>query len=170
MTCQSHYACIIRTCRIDVAKEPSLIEALSPLADHVYRRCQHLQVTLKSQIAYEPIDVYNLHSPASKTCPLTSTVREQILRWLFINAGRRALVGGDLNTSLFSLETYLGKAWHLYFQPKHKHGDVSCGKGITAQSMPCTIDSTSKDHSMCIVHVTLKKLKPEKGQRLHLPK
>ena len=61
VTCQSHYACIIRTSRIDVTKEPSLTEALSPLADHVYRRCQHLQVTLKSQIAYEPIDVYNLH-------------------------------------------------------------------------------------------------------------
>ena len=169
MTCHSHYACIVRTSTIDITKEPSLTEALCPLPNHEYRRSQYLQITLKSPIAYKPIDVYNLHSPSSANRPLTAGIREQILRWMFVNTAERALVGGDLNTSVFSLEYQLGKAWQFYFQPNHKHGDLSCGKGIAAASVPCFIDSTSKDHTMCIVHVTFDKLKPEKGCSPFLP-
>ena len=169
VTCQSHYACIVRTSTIDITKEPCLTEPLCPLPNHEFRRSQYLQITLKSPTAYKPVEVYNLHSPSSFNRPLTPGVREQILRWISVNTAPRALVGGDLNTSVFSLENKLGKKWRYYFQLNHKHGDLSCGKGIVAESMPCLIDSTSKDHTMCIVRVMFDKLKPEKGCNPYLP-
>ena len=46
VTCQSHFACIVRTSRIHVLTEPSLTEALSSLQEQVFRKCQHLQVSL----------------------------------------------------------------------------------------------------------------------------
>ena len=169
VTCHSHYACIIRTSTIDITKEFSLTEPLCPLPNHEFRRSQYLQITLRGATAYKPIEVYNLHSPSSTNRALRAGIREQSLRWMFVNTAERALVGGDLNTSVFSLECQLGKAWQYYFQPNHKHGDLSCGKGIVAESVPCFIDSTSKDHTMCIVHVIFDKLKPEKGCSPFLP-
>ena len=126
VTCHSHYACIVRTSTIDITKKASLTETLCPLPNHEYRRSQYLQITLKSPMAYKPIDVYNLHSPLSTNRPLTAGIREQILRWISVNTAERALVGGDLNTSVFSLEYQLGSAWHFYFQPNHRHCDLSC--------------------------------------------
>ena len=38
VTCHSHYACIVRTSTVDIAKETSLTEVLCPLPNHEYRR------------------------------------------------------------------------------------------------------------------------------------
>ena len=96
---------------------------------------------------------YGIYDSAARHA--TASLREQILHWLFVNTGRRALVGGNLNTSVFSLEAQLGVAWDCYFQPEHKHGDVSLGKRLRAESVPCDIMSTSGEHRMCLVHVTM---------------
>ena len=55
----------------------------------------------------KPIDLYNVHSPASKKHPLVPTVRQDILTWFLPNARPRAIIGGDFNSSLPSLDDVL---------------------------------------------------------------
>ena len=54
-----------------------------------------------------PIDLYNVHSPASKKHPLVPTVRQDILTWFLPNARPRAIIGEDFNSSLPSLDDVL---------------------------------------------------------------
>ena len=83
-------------------------------------------------------------------------MRGDILRWFVDNAGTRALIGGDLNSSLASLDAGFQHQDDVHYCYEHDcfHGDVMIAKGLpSAESMACDIVSTSKAHRMCIVQV-----------------
>ena len=44
---QSHYTSIVRRATVEVTRQSSLLGTLSPQLHHTYRKCQHLQVTIK---------------------------------------------------------------------------------------------------------------------------
>ena len=85
-------------------------------------------------------------------------MREHILKWFVDNAGSRALIVGDLNSSVHSLTACFGRRSNIdyLFEPDHKHGDLAVAKGLPkAESIPCDVDSTSKAHSMVVVMVPM---------------
>ena len=157
VTFQGQYACIIRTSTIHVTQEPCLIEPLSFLPEHECPTCQHLRITLKSGVAYKDIDVYNVHLPLSTESSLNTSIRQDVLRWFAVHARERALIGGNLNASLFTLASHLGTAWDIYAWRECKHAEASVGRNINAESIPCGIASTSEKQRMCIVRVFLDK-------------
>ena len=156
VTHQSHYTSIVRKDTMEVTAEPSLQGPLTILPNHEYRMCQHLQVVVKGS-AGKPIDIYNVHSPASRERPLVLTVREHVLQWFARNAGTQALIGGDLNSSLPSLDAGFKHypEFHYCYEAGHLHGDLVIAKGLDAVSTPCEVTSTSKAHKMVVVMVTM---------------
>ena len=141
---------------MEVTAEPSLQGPLTILPNHEYRMCQHLQVVVKGS-AGKPIDIYNVHSPASRERRLVLTVREHVLQWFARNAGTQALIGGDLNSSLPSLDAGFKHypEFHYCYEAGHLHGDLVIAKGLDAVSTPCEVTSTSKAHKMVVVMVTM---------------
>ena len=156
VTHQSHYTSIIRKDTMEVTAEPSLQGPFTILPNHEYRMCQHLQVVVKGS-AGKPIDIYFVHSPASRERRLVLTVREHVLQWFARNAGTQALIGGDLNSSLPSLDagSKHQKAFFYLYEAGHLHGDLVTAKGIDAESTPCEVISTSEAHKMVVVMVTM---------------
>ena len=156
VTHQSHYTSIVRKDTMELTAEPSLQGPLTILPNHEYRMCQHLQVVVKGS-AGKPIDIYNVHSPASRERPLVLTVREHVLQWFARNAGTQALIGGDLNSSLPSLDAGFKhySEFHYCYEAGHFHGDLVIAKGLDAVSTPCEVTSTSKAHKMVVVMVTM---------------
>ena len=111
VTCQGQYACIIRTSTIHVTQGPCLMEPLSLSPEHECPTCQHLRMTFKSRVPYQDIDVYNVNLPITTKSPLMSpSIRQSVLRWFAVHARERALIGGNLNASLFTLASHLGTA------------------------------------------------------------
>ena len=157
VTHQGHYTSIVKLATMQITAEPSLLGPLTTFRGHEYRKCQHLQVVLKDSVA-KPIDIYNVHSPASKKHSLIPTVRRDILKWFRLNVKSCALIGGDLNSSLPSLDDVFkhDPKIHYCYEAGHLHGDLAIAKGLVADSMPCEIRSTSKAHRMVVVTVTLK--------------
>ena len=140
-------------CTIPVGvKEPTLQGPLTSRLDHEYWMRQHLQVSLRTS-AGKLINVYNVHSPGSNKHPLTPTVRADILEWFATNAAKPALIGGDLKSSLPSLDAGFKNYGdiHYCYEKNHLQGDVVIAKGLEAQSMPCEVMLTSKLHKMCVV-------------------
>ena len=137
-------------CTIPVGvKKPTLQGPLTTLPKHEYRMCQHLEVCLKDS-AGKPINVYNVHAPDSNKLPLTSTARTHLLEWFATNAAKPALIGGDLKSSLPSLDAGFKNYGdiHYCYEKNHLQGDVVIAKGLEAQSMPCEVMLTSKLHKM----------------------
>jgi len=156
VTHQSHYTSIVRKDTMEATAEPSLQGPLTILPNHEYRMCQHLQVVVKGS-AGKPIDIYNVHSPDSGERPLVLTAREHVLQWFARNAGTQALIGGDLNSSLPSLDAGFKHypEFHYCYEAGHLHGDLVIAKGLDAVSTPCEVTSTSKAHKMVVVMVTM---------------
>ena len=166
ITHQSHYTSIIRISTIDIKVAPSLQGPLTTLPNHAYRMCQHVQVFLKGSVG-KPIDLYNCHSPSSRKHPLTATVRQNILQWFLQNMGPQAIIGGDLNSSLQSLDdAFKGEpSIHYCYEAGHLHGDLAIVKGLQAESMPCEVMSTSLAHKMVVVMLTMKPAKTDQCPR-----
>ena len=103
------------------------------------------------------INIFNVHSPASNRRPLSPRVREHVLRWSVMNAGSRAVIGGDLNSSKQSLDDGFKHEHDIRYchEADHLHGDLVIAKGLDADSMTCDIGSTSTVHRMCIVQVKM---------------
>ena len=156
---QGHYTSIVRLATVAVEQGPTLVGPLTSIREHEYRKCQHLRVRMKDSAA-KPIDLYNVHSPSSKRHPLTASVRADILLWFAVNAGNRALIGGDLNSSKPSLDAGFKhlRDVHYCYEENHHHGDLVVAKGTAAESTECLIDSTSDAHRMCVVLVPLEPL------------
>ena len=116
--------------------------------------CQHLQVVMNDSAA-KPIDIFSVHSPASMKHPLTPTVHEHFLHWFATNAGSRALIGGDLNSSRPRLDAGFKNHRDIHYcnEPNHLHGDLVIAKGLDADSMECDVQSTSIARKMCVVIV-----------------
>ena len=129
---------------------------LTSWLDHEYWMCQHLQVSLRTS-AGKLINVYNVHSPGSNKHPLTPTVRADILEWFATNAAKPALIGGDLKSSRLSLDAVFKdyRDIHYCYEKNHFQGDVVIARGLDAESMPCEVMSTSKEHRMCVVTVPM---------------
>ena len=138
---------------MEVLEGPSL---KGPLCQaHAYRMCQHLRVRLKDSAA-KPIDLFNVHSPSSAHRPLTPAVRGQILAWFRRNAGSRALIGGDLNSSRPNLEDGFRSCHDITYcyEEDHKHGDLVIAKGLPeATSVACYAEATSDTHRMYFVEL-----------------
>ena len=151
VTHQSHFTSIVRYSTVQVLQEPSL---KGPLCEeHDYRMCQHMQVQFRDS-AEKPIDLFSIHSPSSGKRSLGALVREQILEWFCKNAGSRALIGGDLNSSKLCLDITFKKCRDIgyCYEEDHKHGDLVVAKGLkAATSVPCEAQATSDAHKMCIV-------------------
>ena len=86
-------------------------------------------------------------------------MRKDILNWFLLNAGPRFIIGGDLNSSLQSLDDVLkvDNSFRYLYEPGHMHGDVAIVKNLEAESMPCEVISTSKVHKMVVVIITFSK-------------
>ena len=153
---QSHYTSIVRFATVDVEEGPTLVGPLTRHPEHDYRTCQHLRVAMKGSAA-KPIDLFNVNSPASKKHPLNTTRRAEIFQWFANNAGSRALIGGDLNSSRHNLDAAFGRLpdIHYCYEEDHRLGDLVVAKGVPAESTACNIESTSDAHRMCIVSVPL---------------
>ena len=125
---------------------------------HEFRMVQYLKARLKDS-AEKPIDLFNLHSPASKKKPLIPTIRKQILEWLRANSGNRAFFGGDLNESRSSLDAFFTTCPDIsyLYEKSHKHGDLVIAKGLPrAESAACAANATSDAHQMCAVMLPLR--------------
>ena len=61
---QGHYTSIVRLSNVKIVSKPSLKGPLTTNPHHAYRMCQHLQVVPVDSVD-KPIDLYNIHSPAS---------------------------------------------------------------------------------------------------------
>ena len=113
VTHQSHYTSIVKS-TVAVLAGPSLQGPLTTFPGHAYRMCQHMRVAFKGS-SDECIDIYSVHSPASQKRPLIPTVREHILKWFVDNAGSRALIVGDLNSSVHSLTACFGRRSNIEY-------------------------------------------------------
>ena len=163
VTHQGHYTAIVRRATVQVVEAPSLKGPLSPLPAHFCRLAQHLKVQIKDS-AEMPIDVWNCHLPSSRVHPLTATVRQHILQYFAINSGPRALIAGDLNSSLYSVDAGLGgdPSFHYCYQHANLHGDIVISRGVNAHSVPCDVNSASDAHRMCVIALPV----PEKLHHL----
>lgn len=105
----------------------------------------------------KPIDLYNVHSPASRKRPLTATVRQRVLQWFLRNVGEASIIGGDSNPNKNSLDDVLRADSEIqyHYEDGHMHGDLVSMKVLQVESMPCEVTSTSKAHKMVVVMVTL---------------
>ena len=115
--------------------------------------CQHLRVHVGGSAA-KPIDLYNVHSPSSGKHKLTASLREEICTWFSGNAGNRALIGGDLDSSRLTLATCFGNDADIKYcyEEGHKHGDLVVAMGLPAAfSVACDAQATSREHRMCVV-------------------
>ena len=157
VTHQGHYTSIVKRATMQITAEPSLRGPLTTVPHHAYRMCQHLQVVLKGSGA-KPIHLYNCHSPASSKHPLTPLVRRHILEWFLQNMGPQAILGGNLNSSVLSLDDVFkgDRGIHYCYESDHLHGDVAIARGLQAESMPCEVRSTSKAHKMVVVMATVR--------------
>ena len=113
-----------------------------------------------------PIDVWNCHLPSSRRPPLTATVRQHILQYFAIHSGPRALIAGDLNSSLYSVDAELRQKqnFHYCYEPAHYPGDIVIARGVGARSVPCDVNSASDIHRMCVMALPV----PEKLHHLLL--
>jgi len=151
---QSHYTSIVRQETMEVTQQPTLWGPLTFVRGHEYRKCQYLQVRVKDSAA-KPIDIVNCHSPGSRRRPLTVTIREHILKWLVDNTSNNAIIGGDLNINLITLDMVLKHTPDIKYlmEPNWKHGDIIVTRSLNADSMACEINSTSDEHKMCVAMV-----------------
>ena len=162
----SEYTCILKLAVVNVVVPPGLRGPLSPSPNHAFRMCQHVQVSFRNS-AEKPIDLFNVHAPSSKKRPLPAFVRAQMLEWFVEHSGDRALIGGDLNSSLLTLDAgfHADPDIHYCYEENHKHGDVVVAKGLaTAESVACDISATSDAHRMCVVRVELGALPASSSQ------
>ena len=151
--CQSSYACIVRKSTIKIINAPKL-EAASRSSQSP---CQGLKVTFNSRRRYQSLNIFNVQFPDSQT-------RQSMLNWFGECAPSNSLIGGATNSNLFSMSAHFDSAWHWYHEKTHKHGDVMCGKGLTAESIECDVSSAANHkHRMCLVHVTMKLWKEERA-------
>ena len=149
--CQSSFVCITRKSTIKIIKAPVLRKASrqSP--------CQGLQVTFKSSRQYQSLNIFNVQLSNSET-------RLSTLNWFGAHAPSNSLIGGATHSNLFGMSGYFDFQWHWYFQTTYKHGDVICGRDLTADSLECGVSSAARDkHRMCVVHVQMKLRKDEKA-------
>ena len=87
-----------------------------------------------------------------------------MLSWFDARAPCNSLVGGAFHSNLLSVSAHFDSTWHWYVQKIHEHGDVICGRGLTAESLECGVSSAARDkHRMCVVHVQMKLRKDEKA-------
>ena len=149
--CQSSFVCIARKSTIKIIKAPKLRKASrqSP--------CQQLQVTFKSSRQYQSLNIFNVQLSDSEA-------RQTMLKWFGARAPSNSLIGGATHSNLFGMSGYFDFQWHWYFQTTYKHGDVICGRDLTADSLECGVSSAARDkHRMCVVHVQMKLRKEEKS-------
>ena len=168
-THQSHFTSIVKA-TVVVLAGPSLQGPLTTWPGHEYRMCQHMKVDLKGNSS-GAVDIYSVHSPSSVERPLSATVRHHVLEWFASVASSRALIVGDLDSSVHSLNVSLRGHSDIacLFEDDHMHGDIAIAKGLpTAESLPCEADSTNKAHRMVVVMVPLPvgvALTPNLGQQ-----
>ena len=150
---QSHYTSILRLESVEVLSEPKLMGPMTTCYLHEKRTCQHVRVKVRGS-SEKPIDIFNVHSPASKEYPLDSTVRSHVLRWLYDHAGPCTIIGGDLNTSLYSLDgEWKDSRIAYHYTADHKRGDIICTLGLKAVSVKCDIEQATSAHRLCLVMV-----------------
>ena len=149
--CQRSFVCIARKSTIEIIKGP-LLRELSRQSP-----CQELEVTFKSSRQYQSLNIFNVQLSDSEA-------RQTMLKWFGARAPSNSLIGGATHSNLFGMSAYFDFKWHWYFQKTHKHGDVVCGKGLTAESLECGVSSAAHDkHCMCVVHVKMKLWEKEKA-------
>ena len=78
---QSHYTAIIDTDRLKINHGPKLKGPMTDLQGHGYRMCQYLEIKHRNSAA-KPIQVFNVHCPASDKKPFPPTVRVDVASWL----------------------------------------------------------------------------------------
>ena len=95
---QSHYTSIVDVSRLKMLVGPSLRGPMTNLPHHRYRMCQYLEI-MRRDSADKPIQVFNVHCPASGAKPYGNQVREDVLNWLKQHA-KKTVIGGDLNLNV----------------------------------------------------------------------
>ena len=114
-------------------------------------------MTFKSSRQYQSLNIFNVQLSDSET-------RQSMLSWFDARAPCNSLVGGAFHSNLLSVSAHFDSTWHWYVQKIHEHGDVICGRGLTAESLECGVSSAARDkHRMCVVHVKMKLRKEEKA-------
>ena len=90
-------------------------------------------------------------------------MRKEVADWLQRDAKELAVIGGDLNMSVFSLEEHFETAndngvtdptspYNILYENYKKHGDIATTKNLTtAHSIPTHVNGTSKHHFMVAV-------------------
>ena len=159
---QSHYTSIVDQNRVKIKSGPKLKGPTTNLQDHSYRMCQYLEIQGHNSAA-KPIQVFNVHCPASKKHPYGSHVRKDVAEWLQKNTRGPAVIGGDINHSVFSLKEHFKtenvngvvdttSPYNILHEEYKKHGDIAITKDMPeALSMPSKVNETSIDHFMVTV-------------------
>ena len=160
---QGHYTSIVRRDSVRILNGPVLMGPMATWGNkHDYRKCQYLSIALKDS-ADKPINVFNVHSPATKEHPMPPTVRKEILEWLLNQAGDRAVIGGDLNCNIVHMNAEFqgNRGFRYHYEANHWNGDIVVSRGVEATSLACDVCAEAlhrtsfnfKGHRMCIVMV-----------------
>ena len=110
---------------------------MTNLPDHGYRMCQYLEI-IRRDSADKPIQVFNVHCPASGQRPYGTQVREDVANWLK-NKAKLGVIGGDLNFNVVNLKTQFKtqnvngvhdntSPYNILFEDYKKHGDIAITK------------------------------------------
>ena len=128
----NHYGIIIAK---DTVRLIDLPHAVGPVCTHQpWRMAQRCIFTSAINSAVKPVELWNVHAPASKIHPYGPLAREQSCSFLQQKARPRAIWGGDINQSMYSLNVYKDSShpWTPLAPGNSKHGDVVCTRDIDA--------------------------------------
>ena len=137
-----HYGLLVANDRVRVVVEPTMV---GPMCTHqAFRKAQRFAfVPISSSDEYpaKPVELWNIHSPASNKHPYGPLAREQVCEFCQRHGGERVIWGGDLNQSHNALEKFKAQnnPWRVHEPGNAKHGDIALSRGVCVDLMHCCI-------------------------------
>ena len=137
-----HYGLLVANDFVRIVDEPTIVGPLCP--HQVFRKAQRFSfVPLSSsdENPAKPVELWNIHCPASKNHPYGSLAREQVCKFCQKHGGERVIWGGDLNQSHNALEMFKAQKnpWKVHEPGNAKHGDIALSRGVCVDLMHCCI-------------------------------
>ena len=142
----AHYGLLVSKDRVQLVDAP---ERVGPMTSHqryrVAQRCSFRAISNSVEKPVRPVELWNVHCPASQKYPYGPLARKEVCQFLQRNSSRRVIWGGDINQSIQALKNQT--RWHdanlepwQPFQPGNGlHGDVVLARGVTLDLMLCRI-------------------------------
>ena len=101
----NHYGLLVSKDTVQIVDEPARVGPMSSL--HAYRvaqRCSFRAISNIVEKPVKPVELWNVHCPASARYPYGPLARTEVCQFLQNKSGRRVIWGGDINQSMQALE------------------------------------------------------------------